>query len=299
LLRDPIRFVWRYGLGWKQPEEADEPITMDALTFGNLVHEVLRRAVDALEPAGGISKAKPSEVELTIEGVLNHIAREWESEQPIPPPIIWHSTLQRAKQMSFAALVHPFGGFKGQTSWTEIPFGTPDSSGRRLPWDASRVVEVPGTGIRIQGRIDRLDLAGDMKRARVIDYKTGRLNRKMADVVVKGGSELQRCLYAFAVKTLLGTAVKVEAGLLYPGAAHDEQALFPLSDVDAVLDRLAAAIRLARRKIINGTALPGVDANDQFNDFAFAFPASPVYLPRKMPLAKEQLGRAARIWEEP
>ena len=40
LLRDPIRFVWRYGLGWRQPEEADEPITVDALTFGNLVHEL-------------------------------------------------------------------------------------------------------------------------------------------------------------------------------------------------------------------------------------------------------------------
>ena len=65
----------------------------------------------------------------------------------------------------------------------------------------NRAVEIPGTGIQIHGYIDRLDLAGDMKRARVIDYKTGRLNRNMADVVVKGGSELQRCLYAFAVKT--------------------------------------------------------------------------------------------------
>ena len=27
LLRDPIRFVWRYALGWRQPEEAEEPLT--------------------------------------------------------------------------------------------------------------------------------------------------------------------------------------------------------------------------------------------------------------------------------
>ena len=58
LLRDPIRFVWRYGLGWKQPEEADEPLTVDALAFGVLVHELLQRAVDALEPAGGIANAQ-------------------------------------------------------------------------------------------------------------------------------------------------------------------------------------------------------------------------------------------------
>jgi hypothetical protein len=39
-------------------------------------------------------------------------------------------------------------------------------------------------------QIDRLDLSGDDRRARVIDYKTGGLNKKMADVVVKGGTEL-------------------------------------------------------------------------------------------------------------
>ena len=39
LLRDPIRFVWRYALGWKQPDPAEEPITLDALAFGGLVHE--------------------------------------------------------------------------------------------------------------------------------------------------------------------------------------------------------------------------------------------------------------------
>ncbi len=138
-----------------------------------------------------------------------------------------------------------------------------------------------------------------MTRARVIDYKTGRLDRDMADVVVKGGSELQRCLYAFAVKNLLGAKVEVEAALLYPIAGQNEEALFPLHDVDAMLARLGTAINHARNNIAGGLALPGIDANNQFNDFAFAFPASPGYLPRKMPLAYERLGDAVTIWEEP
>ena len=41
LLRDPIRFVWRYAFGWRQPEESEEPLTLDALDFGILVHEIL------------------------------------------------------------------------------------------------------------------------------------------------------------------------------------------------------------------------------------------------------------------
>ena len=71
-----------------------------------------------------------------------------------------------------------------------------------FPGIHGRKVEIPGAGIFIQGHIDRLDLSGDGTRARVIDYKTGQLRAKMAEVVIKGGSELQRCLYAFAVKTL-------------------------------------------------------------------------------------------------
>ncbi len=217
LLRDPIRFVWRYALRWKQPEEADEPLTLNALTFGNLVHESLRAAVDALEGAGGLAKANLEQVEEAIERTLKDTVAAWERERAVPPPVIWRSTLQRASQMSLAALRYPVDGLNGQKSWTEVPFGTSDDVDRKdLPWDVHHAVEIPGTGIRIQGHIDRLDLDGDMTRARVIDYKTGRLDRDMADVVVKGGSELQRCLYAFAVKNLLGAKVEVEAALLYP-----------------------------------------------------------------------------------
>ena len=228
LLRDPIRFVWRYGLGWRQPEEADEPITVDALTFGNLVHEaLLQRAVDALEPAGGISRAKPAQVELTVERVLNDIAREWETRtaDTAADHLAQHPATRQADVVGCAcSSIRPLQR-ADQLDRNSIRHA--DADGRRLPWDGTRAVEIPGTGIRIQGYIDRLDLAGDMKRARVIDYKTGRLNRKMADVVVKGGSELQRCLYAFAVKTLLRPEVKVEAALLYPGRSSGRAGAVP------------------------------------------------------------------------
>ena len=145
-----------------------------------------------------------------------------------------------------------------------------------------------------------LTSAVDMKNARVIDYKTGRLNRNMADVVVKGGSELQRCLYAFAVKSLLGTEVKVEAALLYPGVTEGEQALFPLSDVDAVLDRLATAIKLARRQSYRwrGACLALTRTTNSMTSPSRFLPAR-FTCSRKMPLAKEQLGEAAKIWDAP
>jgi hypothetical protein len=299
LLRDPIRFVWRYALGWKQPEEADEPHTIDALAFGNLVHGVLRGAVERFEGADGFGAASAADVEEAIRDALHEIATEWEGEQPVPPAVIWRNTLDRTSAMSTTTLRYPLDAMPGQKSWAEIPFGARREVKRKnLPWDVVKAVEIPGTGIRIQGQIDRLDLAGDMRRARVIDYKTGRLRNHMADVVIDGGSELQRCLYAFAVKTLIGPQVEVEASLLYPRAAQGEQALFPLAEVENVLARVANALGISRRNMMAGIVAPGIDAN-RYNDFAFALPASPSYLDKKLEPARERLGEGVNVWAEP
>lgn len=300
LLRDPIRFVWRYALGWRQPEENDEPFTVDPLTFGNLVHETLQIAVGALESKGGFGKAKSDDVTKAIEEAVRATAAQWEAEQPIPPPIIWRNTLDATGKVATAALTHRLDQLPNQRSWTEIPFGMADSRGRsQLPWDPTPSVEIPGTGIIIQGQIDRLDLSGDNRQARVIDYKTGRLGRGMADVVLKGGTELQRCLYSFAVRTLLGSGVRVEAALLYPRAVDGAQALFPLNDMEGALNTLASAIAFGRTNIEKGLALPGIDAGDGSNDYAFALPANPSYLARKRPIADKHLGDAIKIWETP
>ena len=70
-----------------------------------------------------------------------------------------------------------------------------------------------------------------------------------------------------------------------------------MHEVDEVLARLADALRIARESMTAGIAVPGEDA-DQYNDFAFALPASLSYLDRKREPAREQLGAAADIWDE-
>jgi hypothetical protein len=72
-----------------------------------------------------------------------------------------------------------------------------------------------------------------------------------------------------------------------------------LLEVEEVLVRLATALGIARKSIIEGIAVPGADAGDTYNDFAFALPASPSYLDRKLEPARLRLGAAADIWDEP
>lgn len=298
LLRDPIRFVWHYALGWRQPDLYEELLAVDAATFGTLVHEVLQAAVTSLEAAGGLGNADTAATAKAVEDAVTTVASRFERQQPVPPPVIWHNTLDLTREVSAKALTYPLEAMIGQKSWTEVPFGMPDGKARTdLPWDPSRAVEIPKAGIQIQGLIDRLDLAGDGRRARVIDYKTGYPNNNMAAVVVKGGGELQRCLYAFAVWMLLGHEVEVEASLLYPRAGEGRQCLFPLEDVNAALDLLTGAISIARTNVEEGLALPGIDASDRYNDLAFALPANASYLERKQPIAEQEMGEATKIWE--
>jgi len=89
-----------------------------------------------------------------------------------------------------------------------------DDLRKNLPWDPCAQVVIPGTGIRIGGSIDRLDLAGDNSLARVTDYKSGKVPRGTPQL--RGGAELQRCLYAFAVRSLVAVTPAVDARLLYP-----------------------------------------------------------------------------------
>ena len=51
LLRNPLGFVWRYGLGWRAPESRDDPLVLDALDLGDLVHQILDRDTSAARSA--------------------------------------------------------------------------------------------------------------------------------------------------------------------------------------------------------------------------------------------------------
>src|SRR6202012_3219670 len=80
LLRDPIRFVWRYALGWRQPEEAGEPFSVDPLTCGLLVHETLQIAVGTLEANGGLGTSTPVDIGKAINEAVCATAAQWEAE---------------------------------------------------------------------------------------------------------------------------------------------------------------------------------------------------------------------------
>lgn len=305
LLRDPLGYLWTYGFGWRAPEETDEPLTLDALAFGNLLHEILQGTVTRLEEpgTGGFAAASAEEIGRAVNQSAYEVRTRWDESRPVPPPVIWLRKLADAAELADLALTLDEVPLPGQGSWAEVPFGggplaeaLADRARARLPWDPRSEVAIPGTAIRIGGSIDRLDLAGNRSHARVTDYKSGKLRGRPPQI--KGGAELQRCLYAFAVRTLIETELLVETRLLYPRAG---EALHSLDDPDGTLDRLAKHLVAASALFTQGQALPGPATDEPWYDLDFAFPggAKESYLAAKLPLAKQALGEIAPLWSEP
>jgi len=67
LLRDPAGFVWRYALGWRSPTFEQQPLVLSPSVFGELVHELMRRAIDALEADPGVSRASETKTRNAVE----------------------------------------------------------------------------------------------------------------------------------------------------------------------------------------------------------------------------------------
>ena len=304
LVRDPLGYLWTYGFGWSQPEETDEPLNLDALAFGNLLHEILEESVIQLEGTnpGGFAGASIEQLTQAITVARDNAAARWEATRPIPPPVVWRRKLAEAVEFAVTAVSNRPDPLPGQQSWAEIPFGgdkraeaLSEEARSLLPWDPMAAVNIPGTDIRIGGSIDRLDLAGDRSRARVTDYKSGKVGGKPPQL--KGGSELQRCLYAYAVKALITEQPQVDAQLLYPRTGSPG---LLLENPEATLEKLTAYFATAASSFAAGKALPGPAADESYYDLAFALPgaAAERYLATMMPLVAQELGALAPLWEE-
>lgn len=293
LLRDPLAYVWRHVLGWRSVETGLEPLALDAPTFGELVHELLRRAVDELEPDPGFARATPAEVQMAVGRVVAVVAETWPLERAIPPPLLWRRTLDRASQIAERGLTFDESFQGGTRSWTELPFGEPGAL-QDGPWDPAQAVSLGG--LRMTGRIDRLDLRAAGDAVRVTDYKTGAPPRRPDLIELGKGAELQRVVYAAAARQLLPDLQRVVSRLVY---LADEPAQYPLAGdrLEAAISELGPFIEAAAGLLRSGSAPPGPDTSGPYNPMRLALPAElDLYLSRKSAAFQAASAPLATLW---
>jgi hypothetical protein len=205
--------------------------------------------------------------------------------------------MDTAEAFAKAALSRPLPeGVSDVRSFAEVAFGKePKWINADRPWEQDVTVTIPGTDIAVRGVIDRLDIANGGSRTFVVDYKSGKTPSGIEKFVLNGGKELQRPIYSFAVKTLLGPQVEVEAALSYP--LTGTYAVLP--DADQALDILAAFIGEGAALLRSGEAVAGIDAEDAYCETKFALPSQSdaLYLPRKRDARRAALAPIVDLWD--
>jgi hypothetical protein len=272
LVRDPLGFLWRYAIGMRAVPLAQQPLSLDPLIFGELVHEVLRRTVDALEPDPGFVQSSHDQIEIALSAALAHIREQWPLERPVPPALLWGHTLDEAARRALRGLTTGRSFQQGTRSWTELQFGSVGVQDARGPWPADREVVLGDERIRLGGRIDRVDVGAAGDRARISDYKTGKTPANADRIVFDGGKELQRVLYAMAVRQMLPEATTVISRLVYLDPNTPPYSLEG-HELDAAFVTLAQFLDVACRLVRRGRVCPGPDAEDRYNDLRLALPA--------------------------
>lgn len=208
----PYQFYLSTVLRLEPREEAVPLTTLDPLTRGSMVHEMLAEIMRAFIAHDWAPLPDPVLLEAheVADGIVTRIAGEYEDR--FRPPIL------RVWQDAVAAIrrdIHewvrrlPDEGGRWTPTRVEIGVGFSGGFGRDAASRAEDVV-LPG-GTRLHGVVDLLE-RGEGDEWRITDYKTGKY-RLTSNVVVNGGRTLQPILYAMAVEAAFSG--RVTASRLY------------------------------------------------------------------------------------
>jgi RecB family exonuclease len=296
LVRDPLGFVWRYALGWRSIRLEPEPLQLDPLTFGELVHELISGAITRLEPAPGFARASADEIAAAIEAASSTILSSWPLQRSVPPPILWRHTVREAARRTSKGLGADDPTRADTHSWSEVPFGQSGPALADLPWDATIMIPIEQAGLVYGGRIDRLDIRATGDGAQITDYKSVKPPPKNQRIALGQGRELQRVLYAMAVRTLLPDVRTIVARLIY---LADAPATFVLSgdELDGAITEATTYLVAAVEILRSGQVAPRWERDEPYDDMRLALPADrESYLRRKAAAFRAANQKLNKLW---
>lgn len=268
-LQCPFRFYLKNMLGMEELD--DEKAEMDALDFGSLVHDVMHNMARSEEMSRCEDGPKLSEF-------LCSEAEHWATERfGHPLPLQIRIQLDAAKQRLRVAAQVQAGLVK--EGWQIL--------------DSEVRIEAELAGMRIGGRIDRIDRHIDTGQIRILDYKTsdnpqkpdeahfGSVKDQVTDYMLvdvdgkqKRWTDLQLPLYRILLPGEEFAENKIELGYFNLPRATDGTGVVIWEDLndDLVKSAKACAERIVE-DIRNRRFWPPVE-RVQYDDFESLFPAA-------------------------
>jgi hypothetical protein len=153
-----------------------------------------------------------------------------------------------------------------------VEFGLIEPSQEHELWDVAKQIVIAGTELRLSGRIDRIDVVAAGNAARISEYKTGTAPPNAESIVLDQGAEVQRALYAMAVRQLLPDLRHVISRLVYLDGISEPFSLRGEA-LDNAIAEISRYLNLACAQLRSGGVYPGPDAQDEYNYLRIALPA--------------------------
>ena len=231
----PLRFFFKYVLRIEPPEELeiDPAQWLDALSTGSLLHEVFCRFMRELSDIGQLPPIAVRDRD-RMERILTQEIAAWREAVPPPNELAYQRQCRTLRTSARVFLTTEAERCKeGLPTYMEASIGLdPEGDGTPLDTKDPMTVALPdGRGIRVRGRIDRVDRIGDAKSAQfaIWDYKTGSRWKYEQDPPFWQGRVVQHVLYlmmgAARLRELHPKCNIRQVGFLFPSQRGEGEAI--------------------------------------------------------------------------
>ena len=274
--RCPFGFYMSHVLGVEPMDEPEDALMLPPIERGSLYHEVLEKFMRKAKSKGLLPLTAGARE--TLQAVATQVARSerWSLAGVAGARELALRNLRTGLSLWLAAEIleesdYVPAYFEARFGGRLRPGDDEDlSSEDGVPFDAAG-----GVCIGFSGKIDRVDVSQDGASARVIDYKTGKAQRK-GKKVLDGGRRLQLPVYLLAASSMLRKThpeVAVdEAEYLYIGGRGGPARLtLEREELEAAMEDLRTVVALIVRGVSSGMFFsPPEDAGCSFCDYADA-----------------------------
>lgn len=238
----PYQFFLEHILRLRTLDDPDEATQIDALTRGNLVHEILERyIVDTIDGA---------EIDFARLNLVAHdVLDAAEAENP--------GWLQQLWAKDRGIIVRDLADWYALDNADNADGWQPAHAEKEFGTDTELSLPVGDTTIRFRGKIDRIDTHRS-GRVRITDYKTGKVHNKYNEITpgtpTGGGRQFQLPVYGLFARTF---GRDVEARYWFVNRKGEFKSVgYPVTD--NVIETLADDLALVQRCISVGQFPPKV-----------------------------------------
>lgn len=246
--RCPFQYFLSTVLGLNRSEEPEHIVTLQPRERGSLLHGILHDFFTRARERGMLSslRAHKTSLHALLSQVAEEHCRQFSQRSVTGFPLLWEIEQERIRERLSAFLEQECeAGEEFLPAAFEVRFGavTPEDQNENLrallPDGPVWLPLSDGKKIALRGRIDRIDFASDQRRARIVDYKTGKPIRGC----FAGGTALQLPLYLYAARALWPEKTWESATYRYVDRERNaESPLFTMTNWESSLSTLKEII---------------------------------------------------------